>query len=334
MKRIAAFVMIFTLLASVGSVAGGSVPLNDTSAKGGNIGVHNETARVVGLLKVVDRLSNYTQALINGSANVSNETLVMYQKANELRKRAWEAYNAGNYSIAAGYAISAMRLYKRVIMTLNKERREEIEVAGGELQGKWKLRNMARIQLQMAVQELRYAEIIMRRMNVTPEFVEAYKQTKEMVEKVRQDLVSGNFTLLREDLPKLIQARTELHRQILLSTSREFKVRAFKAVRKQIRIFDVLLPKLLVMNVTLNGTLSDDIRELMSIREELQKAMKEGNVDKVVELLKELHEKLREIKRKIRMERKLGVLPKRPVVPGSSTGHESGHEGRHGQGRP
>ncbi|WP_054841489.1 hypothetical protein [Thermococcus peptonophilus] len=235
-EKVVALFMVMIILTSTGTVAlADNVTSGDDKSEvptGGDVGNEaNSTANVTfGLLKIVDRLANYTAQLINTS-NVSNETLAAYNRANELREKAWEAYRSGNHTDTVKYAVEAMRLYREVIMRLKHgeiSEKEGKETSPG--MWKWKLQNAVRVELEMARNELRYAELIMSRTNVTPEFLAAYNQTKTLVEKVKEDLTSGNFTLLKEDFPKLVKARAELHRQIVLTTSKTFKVQVVKAV--------------------------------------------------------------------------------------------------------
>lgn len=203
----------------------------------------------------------------------------------------------------------------------------------------WKLQNAVRVQLEMAVRELKYAELIMNRTNVTPEFVSAYNLTKTLVEKVEEDLTSGNFTLLKEDFPELVQARAELHRQIILVTSRTFKVQAVKAVGRQLKALDELMPKLMGINEAVIenmsrirenrnviANLTEKIQELKALRRELEQASLRGDRERVQELLVEINRKLMEIRILLMKNMRMGNLPwKPPITPNPGRGHDKAH---------
>ncbi|MBP1912651.1 hypothetical protein [Thermococcus stetteri] len=318
-EKILALFMVMIILTSTGAVvaADNVTSSNDESEVQEDVGNEtNGTANAtLGLLKVVDRLANYTAQLINTS-NVSNETLAIYNKANELREKAWEAYNSGNQTVAVKYAVGAMHLYREVIMAVKHGEIAE-EGRGKETppgMARWKLQNAVRVELEMARNELRYAELIMNRTNVTPEFVLAYNRTKSLVEKVKGDLASGNFTLLKEDFPKLVQARAELHRQIILTTSKTFKVQVVMAVGRQLMVLDELIPRLTNISREVDSNLTKEIEELKVLREELRQAMISGDREKVVEILREIHEKILEIRKMLMKSRRIKELPWRPPI--------------------
>lgn len=329
-EKVVALFMVMIMLASTGAVVlADSVTSSsgESEVLGDDVGNEtNSTANsTFGLLKVVDRLANYTAQLINTS-NVSNETLAVYNRANELREKAWEAYRSGNHTETVRYATEAMRLYREVIMALKHS--ETTGEDGKEIppgMEMWKLQNAVRVQLEMALRELKYAELIMNRTNVTPEFLAAYNQTKTLVEKVKDDMASGNFTLLKEDFPKLVKARAELHRQIVLTTSKTFKVQAVKAVGRQLKALDELMPKLVRVSMNVGGNLTKELEELKTLRDELRQAMTSGDHEKVVELLREIHKKLLEIK-KMLIREKVRDLPWRPpITPNPGRGHGKAH---------
>lgn len=56
----------------------------------------------------------------------------------------------------------------------------------------------------MVVREFKYVELIMNCINVIFEFVLVYNLIKIFVEKVEEDLMSGNFIFLKEDFLELV----------------------------------------------------------------------------------------------------------------------------------
>lgn len=100
----------------------------------------------------------------------------------------------------------------------------------------------------MVVREFKYVELIMNCINVIFEFVLVYNLIKIFVEKVEEDLMSGNFIFLKEDFLELVQVRVEFYRQIILVILWIFKVQVVKVVGRQFKVFDELMFKLMGIN--------------------------------------------------------------------------------------
>ncbi|WP_054841490.1 hypothetical protein [Thermococcus peptonophilus] len=73
------------------------------------------------------------------------------------------------------------------------------------------------------------------------------------------------------------------------------------------------MPKLMKISMNADGNLTKELEELKTLRDELRQAMKSGDHEKVVDLLREIHKKLLEIK-KMLMRKKVRDLPWRPPI--------------------
>ncbi|ASJ01145.1 hypothetical protein [Thermococcus gorgonarius] len=246
------------------------------------------------LLKIVDRLANYTSGLIANVSNLTNETMEQFNRAEELRKEAWSLYNSGDYKGALETAIKAMRSYKIVI-------KEETSVETNETERKGPSNEtIAKVEALRMNGYFRHAELIinaakMRGINVT-EVEELYNETREAYRKVVEDAMSGNSTALTEDLEKARELKKQLD-EALRELGKEFlKVKgnsiasAFTfRVEMEIRALERL------RNVQgINATLVEELRQqLVQLRENVTQLVREGKYLEAVKIIKEATPRLK-----------------------------------------
>ncbi|WP_010480292.1 hypothetical protein [Thermococcus zilligii] len=240
------------------------------------------------LLRMVDRLANYTSGLIANGSNITSDIIEQFNRAEELRSEAWSLYNSGDYRGAIGKAIEAMRSYKIVIKAIVKG-----EAVGTERTGPSN-ETIARVEALRMNGYFRHAELIinaakMRGINVT-EAEKLYNETREAYRKVVEDVMSGNSTALTEDLKKarelkrqLDEALRELERELLKASSRpianaftlrlEMEIRALQRLRNAPGI---------------NATLVDELtQQLIQLRENVTQLVREGRPVETLKIIKE-----------------------------------------------
>jgi len=237
------------------------------------------------LLHIVDRLANYTEGVIVNSTNVSNETIALFNRAQELREEAWALYNNGSYREALHMAIMAMRDYKRVLVSIR---------CGFEVeQGRPDNETIAKVEaLRMRGYFLHVKMLInaagARGLNVT-NVEELYNETRDAYKKVMVDAMNGNATALREDLPKARELRKELDQavkglmgQFVMKHAHGIAAAFTWKLDMQIRALE-RLQNIPGVNTSAIQNLT---RQLSQLRQNVTELIKEGKIREALQLVK------------------------------------------------
>lgn len=275
------------------------------------------------LLRIVDRLANYTSSLMANATNVTNETLEAFNNAEELREEAWALYNNGSYKEALHKAIEAMRAYKAVIRAIRTG--EEPEMPSNE--------TIAKVEALRMNGYFRHVELLirvakMRGANVT-EIEELLNQTREAYKKVVIDAMNGNSTALKEDLKtarelkrQLDEAIRELGKEFLKIRGRGIVMAFEKTLEMQIRALQRL------QNVPgVNASVIQNItQQLMGLRQNVTELVREGKYMEAIALIKASTPKLKVVAMHLRWIEKKDEVRWPVWAPGRGRGH--GHGGR------
>lgn len=236
MKGIKAMLVMAILLISL-------VPVYTVSAAGGtsstapqdsanvtvNFNVSENATRMAAevMLRNLERLQNYTASLINDTENVSEDVILLYERALNLTERAKALYENGSYKESLKTAILAMRAYREVILELKVGERHEVR----ELV-------MAKVEALRMNGYFRHVELVIGAAQVNgidvTNLTELYNETREAYRRVIIDVMSNNTTALREDLPRARELKMKLDLEL---RNLELKL-AVKNAGKIARILD------------------------------------------------------------------------------------------------
>ncbi|NPA47698.1 MAG: hypothetical protein GXO14_03505 [Thermococci archaeon] len=200
-----------TINGAVYGTGNGSVTVNTTGTGTGNESVctSNGTKMLAeGLLIVVERLSNVTARLINGtnfnsSVAPSNRTMLYYSTAKKYQTAAVKEYNMGEYCLSIRDSFKAMHYYRLAIMSLKLRVPARPAIY---YEAKGELRMMASYSVH--VRHL-IGWLSLNGVNVT-NVSRLYNETLAAYRKVAQDLRDNNMTALRKDLTIAHEKRTQL----------------------------------------------------------------------------------------------------------------------------
>jgi len=331
-KGIPALLAVFIILASAIPVyavgSGRSNGGQDQSASSAANATMNTTGlerAAQNLLKIVDRLANYTASMISNAAP-DNETMALYTKAEELREKAHSEFQAGNYSASLRFSIMAMRDYRMVLASLFRGQTKEIN----------RTMLIAKLESLRMNSYFKHVEMIIKAaeakgLNVTQ--VEAlYNETREAYKKVLQDVMSNNSTALVEDLRTARTLRHELDTALVTLGRQYVHVNAGKIAMVFDRVITIQIKILQRMKnlPNVNASLIDNVTsQLLQLRENVTKLVQEGKYFEALQLIKSSLLKLRSVAMRLHWIRK-GHWVKFPVR-GPGRPHDWGH--RHGGGR-
>ncbi len=237
------------------------------------------------LLRIVDRLANYTGGIMANSTNVSNETVALFNHAQELRKEAWALYNNGSYREALHTAIMAMRDYKRVLVSIRRGSEVEQERPDNATIAKVEALRMKGYFLHV---EMLINAAKVRGLNVT-NVEELYNETRDAYKKVMVDAMNGNATALREDLPKARELRKELDLaikglmgQFVMKHAHGIAAAFTWKLNMQIRALE-RLQNIPGVNTSAIQNLT---RQLSQLRQNVTELVKEGKIKEALQLIK------------------------------------------------
>ncbi|WP_456365860.1 hypothetical protein [Thermococcus sp.] len=278
------------------------------------------------LLKIVDRLANYTASMISNAAP-NNETMALYTKAEELREEAHSEFQAGNYSASLKFSIMAMRDYRMVLASLLRSQTKEIN----------RTMLMAKLEALRMSGYFKHVEMIIKAaeakgLNVTQVEV-LYNETREAYRKVLQDVMNNNSTALVEDLRTARTLRHELDMALTTLGRKYVHVNAGKIAMAFDKVITVQIKILQMMKYlpNVNASLIDNVTsQLLQLRENVTKLVREGKYFEALQLIKSSLLKLRSVAMQLHWIRK-GHWIKFPVR-GPGRPHNWGHGQGHGQG--
>jgi DNA-binding transcriptional MerR regulator len=237
------------------------------------------------LLRIVDRLANYTAALMANSTNVSNETVTLFKNAEELRKEAWSLYNNGSYKEALHTAIVAMKDYKRVIVSIKcgpeveRERPDNATIAKVEA---LRMRGYF-IHVGMLIKAAKAQGL-----NVT-KVEELYNETREAYKKVVVDAMSGNATALREDLPKARELKEELD-QAIRELMRQFVMKHAHGIANaftwKLNMQIWALKRLQNFSGVNVSAIQNLTQQLIQLRQNVTELIREGKIKEALQLIR------------------------------------------------
>ncbi|USH00151.1 hypothetical protein K1720_01335 [Thermococcus argininiproducens] len=330
-KIITLSIFALLLLGSIGlasnvTVSNETTPINGKTETIGNITI-NMTLNVslqekaYGLLLIIERLSNYTGAMISVTANIDNEILLNFNETEYLKESAWMAYNSTDYQLAITLAMEAMEGYRDIIEELMPEKKEIIK---NETEKHEELLVEAQEELRRAQEYLSYVEEFLTEASQlgidVSIFLDLYNQTSEAYKRVAIDISNGNITVLKQDLEiaeelkeKLSEAiEEELIPQMLSMKADEIAIMFISKLNVQlnrtIELMNLIENLTMISNVTyppgyekeIKEILEDYKEELREITEEVNSLIEEGEYEEALELISELNEELRDIIKEIR----------------------------------
>ncbi|AMQ19606.1 V-type ATP synthase subunit I domain-containing protein [Thermococcus peptonophilus] len=326
-KIIGATIFVLLLFATLGLASNVTTSNGTTSSDQGGSVPSNATLNVslaeqaYGLLIILEKLSNYTSALISATPNVDNEIVRDFNETEAIRERAWMAYNSSNYQLSIELAMEAMGEYKDIIKELAPEEKEEPE---NETEEQEELVIEAQAELNRASEYLSYVKEVLNEASQlgidVSKFIELYNQTAEAYGKVRKDIASGDISSLERDLEvaedlkdKLSDAiEEELIPQMLSMKSEDIALTFISKLNVQINetmeLMNLIENLTQISNVTYPSDYQEEIQDILQdYREELQDIMsqvdeliKEGEYEEALELINNLNDELRDIIDEIR----------------------------------
>ncbi|NJE06139.1 hypothetical protein E3E36_08300 [Thermococcus sp. M36] len=265
------------------------------------------------ILVIVDRAANYTEGLMDelntSDITIPNETLSLYLGAEELRARAWELYNSGNYSESINASMSALYLYKEVVEELTDYYEGHNEKKAEDKDEYHELVLDAKEELHRAAEYFPYVEKVLDEarsegLNVT-QVEELYNATKEAYKVVAQDIANGNFTALKSDLEyaeelmdRLEDAVEKLQEQIVTAKADEISQAFMEKLQEQMRLMQELMAMLQdsTMNATyLTEDLVGDLSELQAMYEQFNALVESGQYEEALDMLHDINEELKDI---------------------------------------
>ncbi|WP_193432408.1 hypothetical protein [Thermococcus sp. 5-4] len=261
------------------------------------------------LLVIVDKVANYTACLIaelnESNVTISNYTLDLYSRAEEMRARAWELYNAGNYSDSINASMEALCLYREVIEDIIDHYGEHEEKKMEEEHEYYETIMEAREELHRAEEYFPYVEKVIAEakaegLNVTS-VMELYNETKAAYMVVAQDLDSGNVTSLRSDLEyaeelmdKLEDAVEELSERIVFARAEEISRTFMEKLQRQMELMEKLITPF--ENMTMNATgIEEEFLEFQTMYEQFNLLVESAQYDEALEMIQVLNEELFEM---------------------------------------
>ncbi|AHL22151.1 hypothetical protein [Thermococcus nautili] len=259
-------------------------------------GVSSETVsastRANGLLLALDRLANYTH-----SVNCTSE------QADALREKAWGLYRDGKYNESVKEALKAMNLYHSAITFCR--------FGGEELTEKTDWISIAKTEVAIAGNVLEYARKLIESGELSGEELREleaeYNQTLWVYEGLKKSLEENDTQDIVHKVAFLQTSRLKLEEALNLAVRNSVTMKARLMGQAQLRRIDALIKG------GANAT------ELLTIRAELENAIKSGNSEEVLRLLKEIPRILVELERRGKIRGITHTTPGHPSFPGSST---------------
>ncbi|ASJ03447.1 hypothetical protein A3L09_09325 [Thermococcus profundus] len=297
MKGIKAiFVMALLMLSLVPAytvtAAGGGTTITNPSQMNATVNTTNESENVrVNATKIaaevmllnLERLQNYTASLINGTQNVSEEVLALYEKALNLTAEARALYENGSYRESLKTSIIAMRVYKDVIRALKTGEAPEF------------VRELvaAKVEVLRMNGYFRHVEMLITAarahgINVT-NLTELYNETREAYKKVLIDVMSNNITALKEDLPRARELKMELDQE-LRDLELKFAIknadRIAKVLDRRLQIQINALQKLKHLPWINESAVENVTQQLIQLRIEVNRLVSEGKYLEALHLIR------------------------------------------------
>jgi len=241
------------------------------------------------LLRNLERLQNYTAALLNETENVSAEILGLYEKALNLTEKAKALYNEGEYKESLHTSILAMKTYKDVIrnIRLGTEPEREMKMVRVMVEARRALQYLQQVEAFVRAAERRGVDVS----NVT----ELINQTRLAYIKVLQDIRINNTTALSVDLEKARELRMKLDME-LRNLQMQFAIRKADKIAKVFNIRLEIMTKALERMKRVPGVNETAIetvtQELNQLRAKVNQLISEGKYLEALHLIKEATPKL------------------------------------------
>ncbi len=274
---------------TAGSSGNGSDSTGYMAANQTNRSTNATKAAAEVMLRNLERLQNYTTALLNETENVSAEVMELYERALNLTDEAKSLYSEGKYWESLHTSILAMKAYKDVIrgIRLGTEPEFVVEMRRAGVEAKRIQEYLKHVGILIRVAE-------MKGLNVSS-VSELYNQTRLAYMKVLQDIRINNTTALSVDLEKARELRMKLDMEL-----RNIQIQfAIRKADKIARAFDIRLE---IMTRTLerikrvpgvNETTIENItQELNQLRAKVDQLISEGKYFEALQLIKKATPKL------------------------------------------
>jgi len=223
----------------------------------------SDSARAKGLLLALDRLANYTH-IVNCTS----------PDGDALRERAWELFREGDYNESIEMALKAMDAYRFALEFCGTGNQSNVSEESFELIAE------ARVELGITETVLEYARSLMESGELVGDnlkLVEShYNRTLKIYEKLREALERNDTRDLRRDIALLRSSRERLEEAIDTAVMESIREKARIMGEVQLRRIDML------MGMGFNST------ELLKLRADLEEAIREGDSERVLEILQEI----------------------------------------------
>lgn len=239
-------------------------------------GVSSETAsaseRANGLLMALERLANYTHQI----GCISDE-------ADALLERAKELYWAGQYNESINEALQAMRLYRSALKACGGERSDS--ESGGT---NWV--SVAESEVEVTANVLEYARKLIESGELSGEDLKNleawYNQTLFAYNAVKTSLEKNDTQDIVHKIAFLVTSREKLEKAINLAVKGAVERKAKLLGDAQLRRIDMLIER------------GANTTELLTLKVELEEAIKSGDTGEILRILKEVPRIMRELKQK------------------------------------
>ncbi len=243
------------------------------------------------LLLTLDRLANYTHGLGCDSS-----------EADVLRERAWQLYRAGEYNESVREALRAMKLYHSTVSLCQSEEEPSVEKTN------WS--SIARVELAITENVLEYARKLIDSGELSGE------ELREIEAEYNQTLFAYNAvrTSLEENDTQDIAHKVAF----LQSSRRELEQAINQAVKNSVRKNAEVLGRTQLQKINLLISSGFNLTELLSLRDELEKAIKSGDSGEILRLLRKVSRIMMEMEKRGELRDVAHTPPERPSSPESS----------------
>jgi len=273
-------VLIGVLLISLIPLTGGVSPENVSLS-----------TRANELLLTLDRLANYTHEVGCDSS-----------EAEVLRERAWKLYRAGEYNESVREALKAMKLYHSTVSLCQSEEEPSVEKTN------WS--SIARVELAIAENVLEYARELIDSGELGGEElmeIEAeYNQTLSAYNAVKTSLEENDTQDIGHKVAFLQSSRRELEQAVNQAVKNSVRKNAEVFGRTQLQKINLLISS------GFNST------ELLSLRDELENAIKSGDSGEILRLLRKASRIMMEMEKRGKLRGVTHTTPERPSSHGNS----------------
>lgn len=239
-------------------------------------GVSPETVsaseRANGLLMALERLANYTHQI---GCN--------FNEADALLERAKELYWAGQYNESINEALQAMRLYRSALKACGGERSDS--ESGGT---NWV--SVAESEVEVTANVLEYARKLIESGELSGEDLKNlgawYNQTLFAYNAVKTSLEKNDTQDIVHKVAFLRTSREKLEKAINLAVKGAVERKAKLLGDAQLRRIDMLIER------------GANTTELLTLKAELEEAIKSGDTGEILRIIKEVPGIMRELKQK------------------------------------